>query len=378
MRIAEDDREQLSPLRLAMLLRIACAGGATRADIVKDLAPLVSHKLSPAQWREAADAEMSALASTGFLIERKQRIEITEAGRSTALSPFAPRAAMPVQWAEMRDTRLVALALGLASESAAKLKALSRPELLRAAILRAAFDLPARVRPTPAALRAALAVVALERAFGNKIKSGLGSGSGLPAKAGRLLAGQLSTRPRDFGTDGRLIAALAAEAAGAVQTDAEALRTAVLRRWLASAVESGQKAGHRPVAVAAAPHEPAAAQPIQPANDRGLAPIPPAQQQRPDLSAFAAAVIAAARPRAEGWPGNRKTFISLVWQSIRGSQSGWGISEIEFKCMLAEAHKAGLVVLANADIKDKSRMKELQDSAVAYKNTVWHFVRVED
>ena len=54
-----------------------------------------------------------------------------------------------------------------------------------------------------------LAVVALERAFGNTLKGNLGSRTGLAAKAGRLLAGQLSHKPRDFGTDSRLVAALA-------------------------------------------------------------------------------------------------------------------------------------------------------------------------
>ena len=33
---------------------------------------------------------------------------------------------------------------------------------------------------------------------------------------------------------------------------------------------------------------------------------------------------------------------------------------------------------ANADLKDKKSIKELESSAVPYKNTVWHFVRVEE
>jgi hypothetical protein len=46
--------------------------------------------------------------------------------------------------------------------------------------------------------------------------------------------------------------------------------------------------------------------------------------------------------------------------------------------MLAEAHRSGQLVLATADLKDKSALKELEDSKILYKNTVWHFVRVED
>ncbi len=46
--------------------------------------------------------------------------------------------------------------------------------------------------------------------------------------------------------------------------------------------------------------------------------------------------------------------------------------------MLAEAHRSGILVLAGADLKDKCDLKELEDSKILYKNTVWHFVRVED
>jgi hypothetical protein len=46
--------------------------------------------------------------------------------------------------------------------------------------------------------------------------------------------------------------------------------------------------------------------------------------------------------------------------------------------MLAEAHRTGLIALANADLKDKRALKELNDSAVVYKNTVWHYVRATD
>jgi len=98
---------------------------------------------------------------------------------------------------------------------------------------------------------------------------------------------------------------------------------------------------------------------------------------RPDLAEFARAVKMAAAGRAEGWSGSRKAFISHVWDAIRAREASWGLSEIEFKCMLAEAHRAGALVLANADLKDKKNMREIELSAVPYKNTVWHFVRVE-
>jgi hypothetical protein len=121
------------------------------------------------------------------------------------------------------------------------------------------------------------------------------------------------------------------------------------------------------------------APPIAPAaNDRTPAALAPPKPQRPDLAEFARAVKTVAAGRAEGWSGSRKAFISHVWDAIRAGQSSWGLSEIEFKCMLAEAHRAGALVLANADLKDKKSMRDIELSAVPYKNTVWHFVRVEE
>src|SRR5690606_14122485 len=132
-----------------------------------------------------------------------------------------------------RDVRLIARALGMEGEALARLKRLAKPDGLRAAILQRAFGLKIRGAASAARLRQALAVVALERAFGNTLKGSVGTRTGLSAKAGRLLAGQLSRKPRDFGTDSRLVAALAAEQVGAFQTDADALRTAILRNFVA-------------------------------------------------------------------------------------------------------------------------------------------------
>ena len=98
----------------------------------------------------------------------------------------------------------------------------------------------------------------------------------------------------------------------------------------------------------------------------------------PDMSEFVSSVLDAARPVSEGWPGNRKAFISRVWQAIRSARREWELTEIAFKSMLAEAHRSGQIVLASADLKDRGALKDLEDSKILYKNTVWHFVRVED
>ena len=46
--------------------------------------------------------------------------------------------------------------------------------------------------------------------------------------------------------------------------------------------------------------------------------------------------------------------------------------------MLAEAHRAGVLLLANADLKDGASIADVQASAIVYKNTIFHYVRVDD
>ena len=103
----------------------------------------------------------------------------------------------------------------------------------------------------------------------------------------------------------------------------------------------------------------------------------PVQVGRPDLAGFAQEVRRHATTRAEGWPGNRKAYISHVWHVMREKRPEWSLSEIEFKCMLIEAHRAGSLALANADLKDNTNIAQLQESAVVYKNAVFHFIRVD-
>lgn len=103
-----------------------------------------------------------------------------------------------------------------------------------------------------------------------------------------------------------------------------------------------------------------------------------AQTGRPDIAGFAKEIHSSARLCAEGWSGDRKAFISRVWQVILEKHPEWGLSAIEFKCMLVEAHQAGHVLLAYADLKDKNNIADVQASAITYKNMVWHYIRVEE
>ncbi len=370
-RSTEDDGARLAVSDL-VLLRIAC-GGASRAELQRDLAGLVAPRVSGTQFRRAAELAIGQHTSRGHLLEAKGRLSVTAAGLRAA-DGVLPGGRLPqATWEDVRNRVLIGHALGVNADSAAISKALERADSLAALVVQRHFGVGGSRVLSINDLRAALAVIALERAFGNKIKTGLAKGSGLPGKTARLLAGQLLRKPREFSSDGKLIQALAAELAGAQVEGLEPLRLALLRRLTGPADAAADGAD----ATAALDQRGDAEAPRADNDAAPLASAPPAIGP-PDMAEFASAVLDAARPVSEGWPGNRKAFISQVWQAIRVARRDWDLTEIAFKSMLAEAHRMGQLVLATADLKDKSARKELEDSKILYKNTVWHFVRVED
>ena len=223
-------------LRHLVLVRIACAlRGAIKAEIAADLAPIATG-LPAAQWRAKVDREIEALGAQGFVTAKSARLEVSEAGKAQVARFLGIKGDFPRMWSALRDIRLVAVALGMQREPAKRLKALDTLDGLRGAIVESAYNLKVkRGVATPARLREALAAMALKRAFGDKGTAGLAGKLGLSAKASRTLAAQLSREPRDFGTDTRLIAALAGEYLDTAATDIGGLRVAVLRRYFGAA-----------------------------------------------------------------------------------------------------------------------------------------------
>jgi hypothetical protein len=351
------------------------ASTATRADLQRDVAPLLAPRIPGAEFRRSAELAISALLGSQLISEAKGRLTASDKGQQVAEALLAPAKSLCSTWREVR-TALVMRAVQT-NDTPAIRKALQRVEGLAALVLQHHFGKPTGRVQSPADLRSDLAIIALERAFGNKIKTGLRKGAGLPAKPARVLAGQLFKQPREIATDGKLITHLACEIAGTRDPSLDALELAVLRKLMTPA--ELEEAPSRP---RSEPQQRPSRHPPKPANDRApideVAPPTPLASSPPDMPEFCHAVIDAARPVAEGWPGNRKAFISLVWKAIRNARPDWGLSEIAFKGMLAEAHRSGQVELATADLKDGRDLQSLEDSKILYKNTVWHFVRVQD
>jgi hypothetical protein len=363
------------PLRSAgvLLVRLA-AGSAGEREVARDLGAALGQGRTAEGWRAEIQSLAPALQVAGLLERSATRLALTPMGRSAALAFLGLDDASELKdWDKVRDGALIIKALGLEAASSSRKKAAGRVDGLRALIVETVWKLSGSGRPSASRIRDGLAKIALQRAFGNHIKAGLGGKTALSGKAARLLAGQLAKQPKRHSTDARLIAQLASEAVDAPRADLKSLRQGVLRRFLdgeaaatgsLSKPVSGPDISRTPAPVSASPEPPRVA--------------PPGPAGRPDPIGFARAIQAAAKAKAEGWSGSRRAYVSRVWEVVRDRHASWALSEIEFKCMLAEAHRMGLIALSTADLKDRNRLADVEASAVTYKNTVWHYVRVEE
>ncbi len=203
-------------------LPVSAPMAARRARACERSRPAVHAQAFPPGFPPVSRKETAALVAAGLVTETRNRLSLTAAGETAVARYFRQKAYEARPWHELRDLILIAKGLGCEKEAPARLKPLLRVEGCARSSSRKAFGLPTRKNQPPTRQRRSWAVVALERAFGNRIKAGFGKGSALSSKAGRLLAGQLSRTPRSFSTDAKLIAALAAEHVGAVETDLDA------------------------------------------------------------------------------------------------------------------------------------------------------------
>ena len=388
-RIASDAQGG-DPLRDLVLARIAgAARPIDKGEIAADLSFLAGAQMPASRWRETMEGAIEALSAAGQVVAKPGGYAATAAGAAAAARFLGVAPGVPLTWEKACSMWLIARALGEQRPTPRRLATLATLEGLRAAILVQAYGLHIRGAVTPARLRQALAAVALRKAFGGETAAAVAGKSGLPARASRLLAAQLLDKRRDPGTDRRLVAALAQQACGARGGDLAALRSGVLRHFLAIPAVADQTAPPkrdrkpvRPLPVASVSVTPASAlAATAPPVLRPEAPSHPVVSlaaSRPlDLPGFATEVRRLAAGEAQGWSGDRKAYISRVWRTVRERRPEWGLSEIEFKCMLAEAHRSGQLNLANADLKDESNIKDVQDSAVIYRNAVFHFIRVD-
>lgn len=337
----------LDPSRVTDLIlsRMACAGssGITARQIQNDLNEYVSHRFTDGEWRRESEERLSEILERGLAEAKGQtKYSITAAGKKAVTKAFGPAAEAGQEWSDFCDIVLVGAALGIEVKSLKSLAPIQSADRLRCAILKTTYHLPIRrAVPTVAEVRTALAVRAMEKSYDETLSKKFSSRTKLPEKIAVFLGSRLLRRPRELSTTNELFAWLASEGLQVPQRDPKSLRQALVRSL--------------------------------------LDPEEPAPSERPgDLHGFAEAITCLAKPRATGWPGNKRAYISHVWEGLRDERPGWEIDESEFKDLLTEAHRAGHLTLQIADLRTKDNIGDIQASVTKYKNNEWHLIRIEE
>ncbi len=354
-----------SSLAQIAVLRILCTGeaGCTTAELKNDLQLFVSHRLSQGEWRRTLTEILEQLiGEKSIRLISRERYVATSEGNQSALGYLGASKLPTKDWKDLKSLFLVAKSLGIKSRTVRTLRSLKVAEGLRAAIVKNCFDLPIKAEvPGVSQVRNALAIHTIGKAFDTPKYQGFSGSSRVPEKLALFLASRNLHRPRDIESSGRLMTLLAAEAVGAAQSDPNSLRLALLRKLVTHTEDEAlQKVAEFSM------------------NDH-LKKNESLERNEPlDLAGFAGIVQKLAKTSAKGWSGNKRAYISHVWHSIKTEKPELAIDEEAFKSMLTDAHRAGHITLAIADLRDKANMADIQDSVTRYKNTEWHFIRVED
>lgn len=320
--------QTLSSLGNLVLARLLVPGkrGLTRGDLRKGLEPFFTHRQEATDLSAQLDEQLTALAAAGLVTAKP--LALTETGRTRALAFLGTEALPPrTTWKTIRNTLLLPLALHRKEQTPDTRKWLARADGLRAALLSREHNLTVGATPTLSKALDALAwkQLGLDRLEPFTLQAVLAHALGLEGKINRKKIGEL----------------LPAKAVGARNSGVEELRLAAIRRWLDNP------------------------------------PPPPASEAISfNLAGFAEAVREAARAVPTGRFGDRKVFISHVWNALQERRAFPGMDEQEFKRHLGEANRAGLLALSRADLVEAMDPQDVRSSETPYLNATFHFVQV--
>ena len=327
-------------------MRIAAGDGrTTRSVLAQDLAQIVrasvagrpmaradrARRGSPA-WQRACRRSPWTLAGQ----HRRRRCGPALLGAEGRTAAHLERAAATCAWWPRRS--------GLERLAVKSSKPSATPDGLRAAIVQTAYKVKVKGVATPSRLRSALAAVALQRAFGNQIRPPCGqdraAGAGGTSTWLRSLPDPARLRhrhPPDRRAGGRAPWYQVGRSRSAA---ARRVLPFLCRGWSRPTTSPRVCLRNRKRRRHSCRHRlpSSAVGPTFPGSCSGSAP---------------------ARRGTRAGLGRQPQGLHLPRLARAGASSApdWGLSEIEFKCMLIEAHRAGSLALANADLKDHSNIE---------------------
>jgi hypothetical protein len=284
---------------------------ATTTELVSSLVRYCPASTLPAAWAGMLATVVERLRDG--TLDAANRLVDAEALRHR----IGPHAA--TSWQQLADRVLPALTLGVAPADSKSLQKLSSRDAWAAAIVGRARNIWVDGSPPT------LATVCDANAWASL---GLGGRpKRLPAEVrGLFLSRELGTAPA--GPD-RLLRQLAAKLLDVPRADARSLRDGLVRFWLAG---------------------------------RALVPR------------FAADVQTVTRTLRDGLFGDRKAYISSVWDQLRREPAWSAISLDDFKARLLSAHRTGDLVLARADLVSAMNPALVAASETVIDGATFHFI----
>lgn len=282
----------------------------TAAELASDSHRFAPATLDAALWRDYVEACLQGLQVRG-IVDAELRIQrADELKRRTGAHAVQP-------WPRWPDRILPGLALGVRADDAKAHKRLSDRDTWASAIVARAQGLWSK-GPPPTGPKVCDALA--WRSLGLT-----GTPKACPAEVrAHFLRSYIEV---DASQPERMLRQLAAKQVGAPRVELKALRVALIQVWLA-----GREPGAQPAA--------------EPTTSARRDPAPSLEVQAPSLID---AVRHIARDARDGVFGDRKVFISTVWDTLRATPA-WARLELdEFKARLVSAHRQRELELARAD-----------------------------
>ena len=328
--------ERLGDLLLA---RLSCLGDKppSPSQVQKSLYAFVARELSLAEWQASFDSTLASLRSSGNV--DAERLVLTERGRTRLTAALRLRSAPKAKtWSEFQRKYLPRLLLDALPENDEPAPALAT------ALLAKRLGVALEPRSTPAKVIDTW----LARSLGlDKLN--------LVELRKTLLARELQLPKRPRLTDITRLGV--AQLAGATSGSPPAVLEALTSRWL-----------HEPTQQAPTEHEPAQRLPGAPPR------LAPSRAEDDPLRRFAVRVRRAADSGEVRGFGPDKAFIGSVWQALASDPEIRGLDEREFKRLLVEAHRRGMLVLDRADLVAAMDPRDVSASEITHQNATYHFI----
>lgn len=352
--VIEDRLETILLARLSLTAKPP--GLAALAKLTQRFAPTT---LAPPAWRDIVEAALKRMESRGL-------IDAARIAKPDALSSrVGPSSAK--KWEQWQKSLLPALALGIRPDDTAGRRKLSLVDGWASAIAARALGFW-NGGPPPSSKQLGNALVWRDLGLPGAIEECP------PTLRAHFLRKHVA---KADGSPSKVLKQLAAQAVRAANADSDALRDALVRQWLTGAAFASADATHVDEPAAKPPTPPVIAPTVTTATTPTVT-TPPDPTPPVATPLNGAALIPAARDAAQravdGVFGDRKVFISAVYETLHAQPAFAHLALDDFKRALVVALREGHIQLSRADYVSAMDPKLVAASETRADGATFHFI----